>query len=128
MCFDCLESLSASHPGVIQLVDVDLRHRCSGLTLVLHVITNAPCLLYVVGNRVEWFALDWVRGTLYAFSGCSVPALSSCFFNNGGGGSPVVSTCLMTVVGGKHGYVPCEILLLQQIPFSLCQSNTLIDR
>ena len=32
------------------------------------------------------------------------------------------TTCLRTVVGGRQGYAPCNILLLQQSLF-LCQLN-----
>ena len=49
-------------------------------------------------------------------------SFSTTFVKNcGRGGSLRITTCLITVVGGKQGRAPCNIFLLQQILFS-CQS------
>ena len=42
--------------------------------------------------------------------------------NCGRGEGLMATTCLRTVVGGKQGLAPCDILLLQQSLF-LCQLN-----
>ena len=45
----------------------------------------------------------------------SLASSSTTFLKNCcGGGSLGIATCHETVVGGKHGHAPCEILSLQQ--------------
>ena len=78
-----------------------------------------------------YFVVVWVMvrvaELLMGVTGCTVPAIQSLFSttflkNCGRGEGLGTTTCPITVIGGRQGHAPSEILLPQQSLF-LCQFN-----